>query len=236
VRTWALSAGVSLLAAGCSAVAIDPYEIPVVRLSGKSRDDVEAILADVAAKVELETDDVRSRPDIYDFLLTEMPFTAGILRELNRGKWDIRRDPEKPDPNVFTVIEPGSMRLRFELVLKDETRRFYVCHGRYAMGLFPDLEGRTLVVVRAVPAEGVVRTNAMVYVRIDTPFYATMAKGMRSLVENVVRDKSAIFIRAARWVAEEAARRPEWLYTQVKESAQVDQAILEDFHRRFLIR
>jgi hypothetical protein len=224
------------MAAGCAAVAIDPYEVPVARLSGKPRDEVEAILADVAAKVELEAEDVRSRPEIYDFLLSEMPFTAGVLRELNRGKWDIHRDPEMPDRDVFMVVEPGSMRLRFQLVLQEETRRFYVCTGRYSMGLFPDLEGRSLVVLRAVPAGEAVRTDARVYVRIDTPFYATMAKGMRSLVENVVRDKSAIFIRAARWVAEEAARRPEWLYTQVKESSQVDQAILEDFHRRILVK
>ncbi|HXX94134.1 MAG TPA: hypothetical protein VEN81_10900, partial [Planctomycetota bacterium] len=81
-----------------------------------------------------------------------------------------------------------------------------------------------------------VRTDAVVYVRVDTPFYSTMAKGLRSIVENVVRDKSAIFIRAARWVAEEAALRPEWLYSRVKESPQVDQTILEDFHRRFLVK
>lgn len=236
MRTWALSAALSVLAAGCAAIRVDPYEVPVGRLSGKPREDVDAILADVAAKVDLEAEDVRSRPEIYDFLLSEMPFTAGILRELNRGTWDIRRDPDKPERDVFTVVEPGSMRLRFELVLKEETRRFYVCHGRYAMGLFPDLEGRTLVVLRAVPQGESVRTDAVVYVRVDTPFYATMAKGLRSMVENVVRDKSAVFIRAARWVAEEAARRPQWLYTQVKESAQVDQAILEDFHRRFLLR
>jgi hypothetical protein len=236
VRTWALSAGLSLMSAACSAVPIDPFEVPVGKLSGKPRADVVAILADVAAKVELEANEVQSRPEIYEYLLTEMPFTAGILRELNRGKWDIHRDAEKPDKAVFYVAEPGSMRLRFELVLKDETRRFYVCHGRYAMGLFPDLEGRTLVVLRTVPEGVVLRVDAMVYVRVDTPFYAAMAKGLRSMVENVVRDKSAIFIRAARWVAEEAARRPEWLYTQVKESAQVDPEILEDFHRRFLVR
>ena len=126
VRTWALSAGLSLLSAACSAVPVDPYEVPVGKLSGKARTDVEAILADVAAKVELETEAVKSRREIYDFLLTEMPFTAGILRELNRGKWDIHRDPDKPVPSVFYVVDPGHMRLRFELVHQDDSRRFYV--------------------------------------------------------------------------------------------------------------
>ena len=233
MRTWALSAGLSIVVAGC-AVTVDPYEIPLGLLSDRGRALVEPILADVAARVELEGSDVRSRPEIYDFLLSEMPFTGGVVRELNRGQWEITRDPAERD--VFIVADGRGMRLRFELVHREPTRRFYVSTGTFDMGLLPKLEGRTLVVMRASPVGDVVRTDAVVYVRIDTPFYATLAKGVRSVVEGVVRERSGYFIRAARWVAEEAAARPDWLYTQVKESKEVDQGVLEIFRKRFLVR
>ncbi|HXX93405.1 MAG TPA: hypothetical protein VEN81_07210, partial [Planctomycetota bacterium] len=87
MRAWAFSAGLGLASLGCTAVPVDPYEVPVGDLTGKPRAEVDAILADVAARVDLDADDVRSRPEIYDFLLSEMPFTAAILRELNRGTW-----------------------------------------------------------------------------------------------------------------------------------------------------
>jgi hypothetical protein len=235
VRTWALSAGLSIVVAGCSAVPVDPYAVPLDRLSEKHRAQVEPILADVAAKVDLEASDVRSRPEIYDFLLSEMPFTGGVVRELNRGKWEIFRDAKDPDPNVFHVVDKQGMRLRFELVHQEPTRRFYVSQGSYDLGLLGVLQGRTVIVMRAVPVGDVVRTDAVVYVRIDNAVFSTLAKGVRGMVESMVREKSGYFIRAARWVAEEASQRPDWLYTQVKESKEVDQAVLEDFRKRFLL-
>ncbi len=40
--------------------------------------------------------------------------------------------------------------------------------------------------------------------------------------------------RAARWVAEEAAHRPDWLVMQVDGSLEVDQEVLREFRKRFL--
>jgi hypothetical protein len=236
LRTWAASVGLSLAAAGCSAVPIDPYEVPVEALSEKRRAEVREILADVAAKVPLEGARVESRLEIYDFLLSQMPFTGGVVRELGRGTWDIFRDPERPEPEVFYVTDPEGMRLRFELIHRDATRRYYVSHGSFPMGLLPALRGRTLVVMRAAPRDGVVETDALVYVKVDTPFYAGLAKGLRGTVEGVVKEKSGYFIRAARWVAEESAKRPEWLIEQVRGSKEVDQAVLEEFRKKFLVR
>ena len=48
-------------------------------------------------------------------------------------------------------------------------------------------------------------------------------------MESQVKERAGYFIRAARWVAEEAAARPDWLYTQVKGSKRVDQDVLEKF-------
>ena len=213
----------------CSAVDVDPYVVPWGEMSDVARRRVEFVLADVAAVVPLEGAEVRSRLEVYDFLLSEMPFTGGVVRELGRGTWDIFRDAEKPEPGVFYVLDPAGMRLRFELVHREPGRRFYVARGSFDMGVLPPLVGSTLVVMRAAPIGDRVKTDAVVYVRVESPFYAGLAKGTRGLVESQVKERAGYFIRAARWVAEEAAARPDWLYTQVKGSKRVDQDVLEKF-------
>lgn len=232
MRTWALSAGLSLVVAGCAAVDVDPYVVPIDELSESQRKKVDHVLADVAAVVPLEPADVKSRVEIYHFLLDEMPFTGGVVRELGRGKWQITRDAK--DPSAFLVVDPEGYRLRFELLRKEKHRRFYVTKGVFQMGILPALEGSTLIVMRMVPDGGVVKTDAVVYVRVETPFYAQLAKGVRSLLEDRVRERSGVFIKAARWVAEEAVARPDWLVMQVDGSHEVDQAVLQEFRKRFL--
>jgi hypothetical protein len=161
-----------------------------------------------------------------------MPFTGGVVRELGRGKWEITRDPK--DSAAFIVVDPEGFRMRFDLIRKEEHRRFYVTKGVFQMGILPVLEGSTLIVMRMLPERGVIQTSAVVYVRVETPFYAQLAKGVRSMLEEKVRERAGFFIKAARWVAEEAARRPDWLVMQVDGSLEVDQAILQEFRRRFL--
>lgn len=232
-RTIVAIAGLSFMAA-CSAVEVDPFAVPVDRLSETQRDKVGHVLADVAAVVPLPAEEVKSSLGIYGFLLDEMPFTGGVVRELGRGKWDIFRDPKNPERDVFFVIDPEGYRLRFELALREETRRVYVTKGSFLMGLLPALEGSTVIVMRMEPGGAAIRTDAVVYVRVETPFYRELAKGFRGLVEQKVRDRAGYFIRAARWVAEEAAARPEWLHAQVAGSNEVDQAVLEEFRNKFL--
>jgi hypothetical protein len=219
---------------GCSAVDVDPYVVPADQLSEIQKKKVDHVLEDVAAVVPLEAAEVKSRLEIYDFLLDEMPFTGGIVRELGRGKWEITRDPK--DPAAFIVFDPEGFRMRFDLIRKEENRRFYVTRGIFQMGLLPSLEGSTLIVMRMQPAGAVIKTDAVVYVRVETPLYAQLAKGVRSLLEDKVRERSEFFIRAARWVAEEAAQRPDWLVMQVDGSREVDQAVLQEFRKRFLRR
>lgn len=233
MRLWASSA--ALLAAGCAALEVDPYVIPWDALSPDARRKIEFVLADVAARVPLDGAVVKSREEVYDFLLREMPFTGGVVRELGRGTWEIFRDPVSPDPDVFYVVDPAGMRLRFERVHEEPGRRFYVSRGRFDMGVLPALTGSTLVILRTSPAPEGVKTDAVVYVRVETPFYAGLAKGTRGIVEGQVKERAGYFVKAARWVAEEAASRPDWLHTQVKGSKRVDQDVLEKF-RRLLIK
>jgi hypothetical protein len=218
--------------AGCSAVDVDPYAVPLDEFSETQRRKVQHVLEDVAAVVPLDGAEVKSRLEIYHFLLDQMPFTGGVVRELGRGKWGITRDAK--DPTAFTVVDPEGFRMRFELVRKEEQRRFYVTKGVFQMGLLPTLEGSTLIIMTMLPERGAIQTNAVVYVRVETPFYAQLAKGVRSMVEEKVRERAGFFIKAARWVAEEAARRPDWLVMQVDGSLEVDQEVLQEFRKRFL--
>ena len=233
MRPWAASLALAL--AGCSAVEVDLNQIPWAGLSERARERIEFVLADVAAVVPLDGAVVKSRLKVYDFLLSEMPFTGGVVRELGRGDWDIFRDPERPEPHVFFVVDPSGMRLRWERVHVEGDRRFYVARGTFDMGVLPKLTGSTLVILKASEGEEGVKTDAVVYVRVETPFYAGLAKGTRGMVESQVRERASYFIRAARWVAEEAAARPDWLYAQVDGSKHVDQAVLEKF-RAVLVR
>jgi hypothetical protein len=206
--------------------------VPLDRLSENQRKQVEHVLEDVAVAVPLEGEDVKSRLEIYHFLLDEMPFTGGVVRELGRGKWQIQRDAS--EPAAFTVSDPAGYRIRFELVLKEPNRRFYVTKGQFQMGIFPPLEGNSVIVIRMRPDGPLIRTDAMVYVRVETPFYAQLAKGMRGMVEDRVRERSGFFVTAAKWVAEEAAARPDWLVMQVDGSREVDQGVLAEFRKKFL--
>ena len=237
-RTWAFSAGLSwvaVLGACGSPPSVDPAIYEFESLSDKQRKEVEAILTDPSAVVTLEEKEVRSRPEVYDFLLSEMEFTGGVVRELNRGKWDIYRHPEKPEANVFYLKDPEGVWLRFEQIHRDETRRFYVTHGFFDMGLLPRLEGKTFIVMSAVPRGDVIVTGAVVTVKVVTPFYAKLVTATQTLLERKVREKSGYFIEAATWVAEQAAARPEWLHTQVRGSKEIAPEALERF-LRILVR
>jgi hypothetical protein len=213
-------------------VEVDPFVVRLGELSENERRKAEHVLEDVAVVVPLEAEEVKSRLEIYEFLLDEMPFTGGVVRELGRGKWVIARDSK--DPAAFTVTDSDKYRMRFELLQKEANRRIYATTGVFQMGILPPLEGSSLIVLRMVPVGAAIRTDAMVYVRVETPFYAQLAKGLRGVVENTVREQSGFFIRSARWVAEETASRPDWLVMQVDGSLEVDQAVLAEFRQRFL--
>ena len=232
MRTLGIFVGLSLGA--CSAIPVEPEIVPSDLLSEKQRSEVEDIVSDIVAVVELETREVRSRPEIYDFLLTEMVFTAGVVRAMGQGDWKIARDPERPDPNVFWVDDPAGMRLRFELLGRREGTRYYLTHGRFSMGLLPSVEGRTIIVMTVEQAGEVLRTSATVYVRVDSALYALLSTMARGYLSGVVRERSGFFIQAATWVAEESARAPGRLYDQLKNSKEVDQETLEEFRKRFL--
>jgi hypothetical protein len=57
---------------------------------------------------------------------------------------------------------------------------------------------------------------------------------MKGTIEKVVRDKSTVFIDAAKTVTELAAKDPKKLIERVKDSKDVDPKVLAEFRKRFL--
>lgn len=233
MRAWVLGIGAL---AGCASVKVDSTELPLEEFPPAARARVDEVLSDLAVVVPIEATEVKSRPEVYDFLLSEMPFTGGVVRELGRGDWDIFRDRKNPDKNVFYVIDPEGFQLRFELIHGDATRRYYLSRGVFQVGFLAQLKGQTLVVMTAAPRGDYIRTEAKVYVRVEGGLWAGLAKGSRDMLADKVREKTSYFIKASKWVAEEVASRPEWLYNQLHGSKHVDAGVLEEFRRKFLVR
>ena len=66
------------------------------------------------------------------------------------------------------------------------------------------IRGRSVIVVVWNETEGILATEAKVFLQVTTPVFRTLAGIGRGLVEKMVRKKSTLFIQAARWVAEAA--------------------------------
>ncbi len=227
--TLAVLAGLS----ACGSVAPpgvgDPYAIPYEALSEKQAELVHGVMDQATVMVELERTPVASRPEVYIFLMHELPFTAGVLRELGLSKYRITRD----EAGQYHFDDTVGLTLDADLVREEERRWIWYTRGVYDMGLFSAV-GRSVIIVRYAPDGETLLTEARVYAKVDSKFLEGAAKALRGVVEKIIRDKSFVFVTAARSVAEMTARDAEGLYKNLRGSAYVDAATLEEFRRKFV--
>ncbi len=208
----------------------DPWAVPYALLSENQQERARKVMDAPTCMVELERTPVRSRPEVYVFLMDELPFTAGVLRELGESKYEISRDGK----GGYLFNDHAGLTLRAELLRRDEGRWVWYTHGAYSLGILGSAVGRSVIVVRTAEVEGVLQTEARVYAKVESKLLESAAKAMRGLVEGVIRDKSFVFIKAARTVAELTARDAGRLYTTVRGSPHVDADVLEEFRKRFV--
>ncbi|MBI4566740.1 MAG: hypothetical protein HY716_18850 [Planctomycetes bacterium] len=217
---------------GCAAASSrpsGPFDIPRESLG----EDAVAVLDEPSAVVDLPLTRVESRPDIYEFLLEELPFTAGVLRELGRATYRIRREARpEGEPETIVFDDGEGIEVRAELVLRERTRWIYVTDGRYDLGLF-SVWSRGVVIVVYEARDGALWTRARVYARLKGKVFELGALVL-GLLESTIRSKALVFVDAAREVAELTAADPERLYRNVKGSREVDAGVLEEYRRRFL--
>ena len=242
--TLALLAGLC----GCAGAPVadapqgDPYEIPWASLSEKQREKLHRVLDDTIATVPLEPTEVRSRIDVYEFLLDELPFTAGVLRELKQSKYRIGRPPIDASATSeeraawrrkYLFDDEEGLRLQAEMVYRDARRSIYYTYGRYDLGIV-QVWGRSVVIVVYQFVNGLLMTEARVYSQIEGKSVVAAAKMLSGAVEAAVRRKGFAFIHVAKIVAELTAKDPGTLYREVVGSEEVEPAALEEYKRRFV--
>lgn len=241
--TFLLAAGLM----GCSTPTVDvpagdPYEIPWGTLSTKQAEKVRKVLGEPTAIVNLERTEVRSRLDVYEFLLDELPFTAGVLRELRESKYLISRpviDAQATDEQrktwrrTYLFDDQDGLRLQAEMVFRDARRSIYYTYGRYDLGLV-QVWGRSVIVVVYQNEAGALMTEARVYTQVEGKSVAAAARILVGALENAVKRKGFAFIKVAQKVAELTASDARVLYDQVKGSAEIDAEVAEEYRRRFV--
>jgi hypothetical protein len=241
--TFLLAAG--LMGCGTPTVDVpvgDPYEIPWGMLSTKQAEKVHKVLDEPTAIVNLERTEVRSRLDVYEFLLDELPFTAGVLRELKESKYLISRpviDAQATDEErkawrrTYLFDDQDGLRLQAEMVFRDARRSIYYTYGRYDLGLV-QVWGRSVIVVVYQDESGALMTEARVYTQVEGKSVAAAARILAGALENAVKRKGFAFIKVAQKVAELTASNARVLYDQVKGSTELDAAVTEEYRRRFV--
>lgn len=227
---WLLVAGCFV---GCSAGHVPrpegAYAIPVEKLGAASREKLAKVLEDPTCMVELERTAVKSRPEVYAFLLEDLPFAAGVLRALGQAEYVITRDGQ----GGYVLNDQAGVKVRAEPLSREERRWVYYTYGYYDIGLFR-VYGRSVIIVLCEPRGAELLTEARVYAKIENKMLEAGALAMRDSVEQSLQQKAFVFVRAARLVAELAARDPQGLHDSVFGSKDVDPASLEEFRRRFV--
>ncbi len=222
--------------------ATQAYEIPYDRVAERHRRKVRKVMDDVTVEVPLERVAVATRPEVYEFLLEELPFTADVCRQLGRTKYEVFRDPRKPEKDeekeawrhTYYMNDKEGLSVKVQLVLAEARRRIFYTWGSYDLSPLPSLWGRSVIVVLWGEKDGRLVTEAKVFAQIDSSFYKAISEVLKGTVRSVVKDKSTVFIRAARWVSEAAAENPRKLHEQLDGARDVDQVTLEEFRKKFL--
>jgi hypothetical protein len=208
-----------------------PYAIKIESFPEADQKLLRSVFDAPTAMVALPETRVASRTDIYEFLLGNLPFTAGVLRAQGRAVYKIWREPgDAPDEVRFD--DTKGIQLTARLLRREPGRWTYFSKGTYNLGLFT-VPGRTAIIVVYEEREGALWTQARVYAKVEG---VVLEQGARlfQLVEGAIRKRGFVFIDAACSVAEMAAAEPERILRESGGSPEVDPAALEEFRRRFI--
>ena len=207
-----------------------PYAIKIEAFPEADQAKLRSVFDVATAMVELPETRVASRTEIFEFLLGDLPFTAGVLRAQGLADYKIWRDPADA-PGQVRFDDSKGILLVAE-VLRQEPRRWtFFSKGTFNLGLFA-VPGRTVIIVVYEVRDGVLWTQARVYAKVEG---VVLEQGARlfQLVEGAIRKRGFVFINAACAVAEMAAADPGRILREAGGSPEVDPASLEEFRRRF---
>ncbi len=221
----------------------DPrYEIPFGELSERHQEKCRLVMKGLTTTVPLPLTRVETDPEVYDFLLGELPFTAAVCRILEKASYEVFRDPRIPEEkdarkvwhDKYYLKDGKGMKLRVERAFSEPNRIIFYTYGSYKMSGLPKIWGRSIIVVVWGQKGEILATEAKVFLQVTTAVFRTLAEIGKTIVEKMVRKKSGLFIQAAQWVAEAAREDPEALYNKIRKSKDIDPDVLKEFRRRFL--
>jgi hypothetical protein len=207
-----------------------PYAIRLDSFPEEDQAALKSIFDAPTAMVELPETRVVTRPEIFDFLMGDLIFTAAVLRVQGRAKYKMWRDEGDP-PGLVRFDDTTGVRQIIQLMRREPGRWVFYSKGTIDVGLFTVYGGSAFIVLHE-EREGALWTQARVYAKVEG---VVLEQGARllGLVESVIRRKGFIFIEAAASVAEMAAAEPEKILQDVEGSAEVDPKTVEEFRRRF---
>lgn len=223
----------------------DPYRIPVNDLDKHYQKKVSAVLDDLTVAVPLERTQVKSAPEVYDFLLEELPFTAQCVRAVNKGKYEIFRGTElmKTDrmaadekarlEKTFYLDDRDGMFVKAEMFRKEDSRFMYYMSGYDDLGPAARIWGKAVVVIHFKEDTGILFTEAKIFAKVEG-VYGIAAKLIPKTTEDVARKKANLFIDAARTIAELAHADRKKFVERMQQADEVDKKTLEKFRQRFV--
>jgi hypothetical protein len=220
--------------------AADPFAVPLERLAEEDAALARIVLERPTLSVDLGPTEVDSSLEVYEFCMDELPFTGRLAGLLSTARYDISRESqitaERPVTErmkrTFLVLDGAGMSVRMTRVFHEGGRWIYYSRGKYDGDLL-DVYSRALIVVNAVPEGGKLRTTARITMRVDEGLGAVAADLFGDSVRQVVRDKSALFIEAARTVTEAARRDPARVVRLAALDEAIDRRVLEAFRAKF---
>lgn len=219
--------------AGCYSGPEHSGAAPTDGLSDAERRRVEESVPDVASTVPVCTSMVAAPAALVEFLLSEPLFTASVLREM---RWDdaVVTLAELDGRRVYTIADPGHPTLILEQVSKQPGQWRYLAQGALHGGALSGAKSSALLEIKTEPQAERTKVDATAHVSVRTESAAAWARVKRGLVDVQVREGLGYFALAAGRLAERAARDPGWLHAQLVDARRVDQAVLEEFRKRFV--
>lgn len=221
-----------LVLAACSArpaiPTTGPYALEWERFSPEDQAKLHGVFDLPTAMVELPLTKVETRTELFEFLLTDLVFTAGVLRAQKKAVYKIWRDFGDP-PGQVRFDDTAGICLVAELLRREPGRWVFHSKGTFDFGIFT-VPGATVIIVIHEEREGALWTHARVYAKVEG---VVLEQGARflGLVENAIRRRAFVFIEAACAVAEMAAKEPDRILGDAEGSPEIDAASLKEFRR-----
>lgn len=220
------------------------WEVPYDALTEEDAAAVRAVLDREHLTVDLERTRVKSTLDVYAFCMERLDFTGNLAGVLSDVKYDITCDADlaaRGEPvtermrRTFLVDDGDGMTALMTRVYAADGRWIFVSRGKYDADLL-DVKSRAVIIVNAVADGDALDTTARIFMRVDEGAGAIAAGLFEDSVRDVVRDKSTLFIKAARTVTEAAVAEPARVSRLADLAEGVDRDTLAEFRKKCLNR